>query len=246
LLKPARCGNEFAMPRLAILLCLGTVLAGCTHVPADLPAAPPVPPAAAEYRVQTGDVLGVRLYMNPELDEDVTVRPDGRIGTTLAQSVPAAGRLPEQIAADLHAIYARELKDPNLTVEVKTPSPARVFVAGEVMAPGEYDSAGAPLTLLQAVARAGGLRPTGDAAHVFILRRGADNRPGIFAADYQGAAGGRRGASDVTLASFDVVVVPKNGISEVYLWFNQHFQQFVPVSWGFSYNVNPYVTGPKP
>jgi hypothetical protein len=40
--------------------------------------------------------------------------------------------------------------------------------------------------------------------------------------------------------------VPKNGISQIYLWFNQHFQQFVPVSWGFSYNVNPVVNNNKP
>jgi polysaccharide export outer membrane protein len=229
----------------AALLLFAAFLASCSNVPADLPPAPPVPPADTAYRVQVGDVLGIRLYLTPDLNEDVTVRPDGRIGTTLAQSVPAAGRRPEEIAADLHAIYARELKNPDLTVEVKTPSPARVFVAGEVVSPGEYDSPGPPPTLLQAVARAGGLRPTGDASHVFIVRRGADAKPAIYAADYQGAAIGRNSAADVTLAPFDVIVVPKSGISRIYVWFNQHFQQFVPVNWGFSYNVNPYVNNTK-
>ncbi len=233
------------MARLAALLFFAGCLASCSNVPADLPPAPPVPPAAAGYRVQVGDVLGIRLYLSPDLNEDVTVRPDGRIGTTLAQSVPAAGRRPEEIAADLQAIYARELKNPDLTVEVKNPSPARVFVAGEVVSPGEFDSLGPPPTLLQAVARAGGLRPTGDASHVFILRRGQDNKPAIYSADYQAASIGRNGTADVALAPYDVVVVPKTGISRIYIWFNQHFQQFVPVNWGFSYNVNPYLNNTK-
>jgi len=224
---------------------LGVLLGGCATVPDDLPQAPLVPVSPAAYRVQVGDVLGVRLYLAPELNEDVTVRADGRIGTTLAQSVPAAGRLPDEIATDLRRIYGGELKAPDLTVEVKTPSPARVFVAGEVMFPGEFDSVGAPLTLLQAVAKAGGLRTTGDPSHVFIVRHGAGDGADVFATAYRAAATGKAPSADVTLAPFDVVYVPKSDVSQVYLWFNQHFQQFVPVSWGFSYNVTPYVNNAK-
>jgi polysaccharide export outer membrane protein len=234
------------MLRFILPMALGALLSACTNVPENLPEAPAVPEAAGAYRVQVGDVLGIRLYMAPELNEDVTVRPDGRIGTTLAQSVPAAGRLPEDIAADLKRLYATELKTPDLTVEVKTPSPARVFVAGEVVFPGEYDSTGAPLTLLQAVAKAGGLRPMGDQNHVFIIRHGAGDKAVTFSAAYRKAIAGKAPNADVTLAPFDIVYVPKSGISQIYLWFNQHFQQFVPVSWGFSYNVNPYVNNAKP
>jgi polysaccharide export outer membrane protein len=233
------------MPRGLLHIGLGVFFCSCTNVPKNLPPAPPAPAAPAAYRVQVGDVLGVRLYLAPELNEDVTVRPDGLVGTTLAQSVAAAGRLPEEIATDLRRLYARELKTPDLTVEVKTPSPARVFVAGEVVFPGEYDSTGAPLTLLQAVAKAGGMRPTADLSHVFIVRHALGDQASVYAAAYRAAATGTAPAADVTLAPFDIVYVPKSSVSQVYLWFNQHFQQFVPVSWGFSYNVNPYVNNTK-
>jgi polysaccharide export outer membrane protein len=229
-----------------VLLVLPVLLSSCGPAVLPLTPAPRAQAPPPVYRVQVGDVLGVRLYMVPDLDEDVTVRPDGRITTTLAQSVQAAGRTPEEIAGDLHAIYAKELKAPNLTVGVKTPSPARVFVGGEVIYPGELDTVGPPLTLLQAVAKAGGLRPTGDPAHVFILRHGEGDRAIVLATDYRGAATGRTPAADVTLAPFDVVYVPKSGISRIYVWFNQHFQQFVPVNWGFSYNVNPVVNNTRP
>jgi polysaccharide export outer membrane protein len=45
--------------------------------------------------------------------------------------------------------------------------------------------------------------------------------------------------ADVRLAPFDVVYVPRTGISEVYRFVNEYLLQFVPVSWGFSYLVNP-------
>jgi polysaccharide export outer membrane protein len=229
------------MSPLVALLMLPLLLCGCADDAPDPLPAPRAQMQARPYRVQVGDVLGIRLYLAPDLDEDVTVRPDGRVTTTLAQSVPAAGRTPDDIAADLRAVYAKELKDPELTVAVKTPSPARVFVTGEVIYPGEQDSVGPPLTLLQAVAKAGGLRPTGDQSNVFILRHGEGDKAVVLPTNYHGAAIGKDPAADITLAPFDVVYVPKSGISRIYLWFNQHFQQFVPVNWGFSYNVNPVV-----
>jgi polysaccharide export outer membrane protein len=98
--------------------------------------------ATPPYRVQVGDVLGIRLFLTPDLDEDVTVRPDGRISTSLVEALPAAGRTPEEIGADLRSDYAHELRDPRLTVEVKTPSPVRIYVSGEVVYPGEFTTAG--------------------------------------------------------------------------------------------------------
>jgi polysaccharide export outer membrane protein len=217
-------------------------VAACARGPAPPPrAAGDQAAAPSPYRVQVGDVLGVRLYVAPELNEDVTVRPDGRITTTLAQSVPAAGRTSDAIAEDLRVQYAQELKNPQLTVEVKSASPSRIYVAGEVVAPGEFFEQGPNLTLLQAVARAGGLRPSGDPAHVFILRRGDGDLPTVLHVRYRQAAAGRDPNADLRLRPFDIVYVPKTGIARIYQWFNQHFQQFVPVNWGFSYNVNPYV-----
>ncbi len=206
--------------------------------------APPAPTvtAATPYRVQVGDQLALRLFYTPELNEDVTVRPDGRFSTQLAEAVPAAGRTPEEIAANLRQAYAGELKDPRIVVEVKTYAPLRVYVAGEVNLPGELSSSGPPPTLLAAVARAGGLKISGDANRVLIVRRGSDGRPVVLSTRYAEALAGRDPSADVTLSAFDVVVVPKTGVAQVYAWVNQHIQQFVPVSWGFSYNPVPYVT----
>jgi polysaccharide export outer membrane protein len=221
------------------------LLTGCAQVSAGLPPAPPAPPpdaALPPYRVQVGDVLSIRFLLEPELNEDVTVRPDGRISTELAPAVLALDRTTDQVAAALRVPYAKELRHPDIGVEVKSYAPVRIYVAGEVMAAGEFAvPAGPSLTLSQAVARAGGLRTSGDPDHVLLLRRGDGDRPLVYAVDYRAIMRGADPAADVRLAPYDVVYVPKTGINAAYVWFNQHIQQFVPVSWGFSYNVNPLV-----
>jgi polysaccharide biosynthesis/export protein len=229
-----------------LFLLFASLAGGCS--PGSGSAPPPAPPAprlAAPYRVQVGDQLAIRLFLTPELNEDVTVRPDGRITTQLVEAVPAAGRTPEEIAATLRDGYGNELRDPRITVEVKSYTPVHVYVAGEVISPGEITSGGPPPTLLQAVARAGGVRLSGDTMGVIIVRRGDGNRPTVFSTRYADALSGRNPAADVELQPYDIVIVPKTGVAEVYAWVNQHIQQFVPVSWGFSYNVDPFVNTNK-
>jgi polysaccharide export outer membrane protein len=227
------------------VLVIAWLSTGCSGPPVPTPTTPQAT-RSAPYRVQVGDQLAIRLFLTPELNEDVTVRPDGRITTQIAEAIPAAGYTPEQVALSLRSAYAAELKEPRITVEVKAASPMRVYVAGEVVAAGEFTTQGPPMTLLQAVARAGGLRVTGDANRVLIVRRGADNRPSVLITHYAEALAGKDPAADLDLQPFDVVIVPRTSIAEVYIWVNQHIQQFVPVSWGFSYNVSPLVNSAKP
>jgi polysaccharide export outer membrane protein len=187
-----------------------------------------------------GDVLGVRLLLNPELNEEVTVRPDGHISTTVVKDELAYGRTVPDVTAALARDYSTELHNPRLTVVVRSFAPTRIYVGGEVTNPGEFITVGPTLTLSQAIARAGGLKEmTGDEGRIFIIRRGPDDVPQLFSTRFQDVMWGKDAASDVRLAPFDVVFVPRSGISEVYRFVNQYLLQFVPVSWGFSYQLNP-------
>src|SRR5580698_6418597 len=94
-----------------VVLAGAGALAACSPVP-DLPPAPMEPgPAAVSatalppYRIQVGDVLEVRLLLNPELDEEVTVRPDGHISTTAVPDMLAYGRSPGDLADSLRGVY---------------------------------------------------------------------------------------------------------------------------------------------
>jgi polysaccharide export outer membrane protein len=227
------------------LLVLGSAaaLAACTNTSNMTPAPPAPDPNAgyvsdlAPYRIQVGDVLDVRLLLNPELNEEVVVRPDGRISTTVATDAAAYNRTVPEVAAELRQAYSKDLRNPRLSVVLKSFAPTRIYVGGEVTNPGEMINVGPTLTLSQAIARAGAHKVRGDADAIFIIRRGPGDVPQYFSVRYSDVIKGRDAAADVRLAPYDVVYVPKTGIAEVFDWFNQYFEQFVPVSWGFSYVV---------
>jgi polysaccharide export outer membrane protein len=236
----ARHASRIAAPSLLLGL-----LAACTTA-GNLPPAPrdPWPQAGypatlPAYRVNVGDVLGVRLLLNPELNEDVTVRPDGYISTSVAQDVQAFGHTVPEVAAALRSAYSGQLKDPHMTLEVRNFAPNRVYVAGEVANPGEFITIGPNLTLAQAIARAGGTKLSASRANIFIIRRGPGDVPEIFGTSYLDAITAHDASADVRLAPYDIVYVPRTGVAEVYSYFNQYVQQFVPLNWGFNYNINP-------
>jgi len=191
------------------------------------------------YRIQVGDVLDVRLLLNPELNEEVTVRPDGHISTTAAEDAVAYGRTPAELAGTLRGIYGKELQNPRVTVEVKSFAPTRIYVAGEVTTPGEFITVGPTLTLSQAIARAGGTKLSSDDTSVFVIRRGAGDKPEFLSVKWKSLRQGQNPDADVRLAPYDVVYVPKLGIAEVYQFYNQYIGQFANPSFGFSYLLNP-------
>ncbi len=194
------------------------------------------------YRIQVGDTLDIRLLLNPELNEEVTVRPDGHISTTAVPDAVASGRTPAQLADTLRSVYAHDLQNPRVSVEVKSFAPTRVYVGGEVNTPGEFITVGPTLTLSQAIARAGGTKLSSDDTSVFIIRRGPGDKPEFLSTKWKALRQGRDPNADVRLAPYDVVYVPKMGIAEVYQFYNQYIGQFANPSFGFSYLLNPTAT----
>jgi polysaccharide export outer membrane protein len=248
--KTGRSGRKNrASVAVGIALVGAAALAACSPVP-DLPPAPPEPGAAAvsatalpPYRIQVGDVLEVRLLLNPELNEEVTVRPDGHVSTTAVPDMLAYGRSPADLADSLRGVYAHDLQNPRVSVEVKSFAPTRVYVGGEVVTPGEFITVGPTLTLSQAIARAGGTKLSSDDGAVFIIRRGPSDKPEFLSVKWRALRQGRNADADVRLAPYDVVYVPKLGIAEVYQFYNQYIGQFANPSFGFNYLVNPTSAG---
>ena len=194
----------------------------------------PVADTLPEYKVQIGDVLDVSFYLNPEFNETVTVRPDGMISTKIIEEMYVYNKTIKEINALLKKAYAKELKDPYVHTVVRSFAPIRIYVSGEVNAPGEYVVVGQALTLTQAIARAGGVKNSALWDKILILRRGASEKEQVFIADYYGATQGGDPAKDIRLAADDVVYVPRTGVDEEFIKYQQHFQQFVSPSTGAS------------
>src|SRR5262249_50284020 len=103
----------------------------------------------------------------------VPVKPDGTIDALWASAVPAAGRTIEEVHAELLRRYAAagfpEVEVSVLAIEI---APRRVYVLGEVGVPQGL-VVSAPVSTVQAIAAAGGLKERADAGNVVLIRRRA-------------------------------------------------------------------------
>ena len=101
-------------------LCIGlviTALAGCVSGPPSLPAQSGGHGVMLDdYKIEVGDQVSVSVWKNPELSVSEPVRPDGKIAVHLVGDIAAAGKTPEELAADIEAGLSSYVKDPNVTV----------------------------------------------------------------------------------------------------------------------------------
>jgi len=73
-----------------------------------------------DYRIQVGDFLDVKFFFNPDLNQEASVRPDGRISLQLIGEVMASGLTVEELKTLLRQRYENELKNPSITVILRS------------------------------------------------------------------------------------------------------------------------------
>jgi protein involved in polysaccharide export with SLBB domain len=185
-------------------------------------------PTPDPYVLQVGDELAIKFYTNPELNEDVKIRPDGMISMQLIDDVVAAGRSPAELDAELTRRYTGELADPQISVIVRKAGLNRVYIDGEVGKPGVVTIAGG-MTLYQAIQRAGGLLETAHRKQIILIRKGADGQPVGTIVDIRPIQSGENPAVDVPLRPLDMVFVPRSKIAQVDLFVKQYIRDALPI-----------------
>ncbi len=225
-----------------ILATLVLLLIGCSTAiqpppPANLqslqPSAAPAP-SEQEYKIQVGDQLDVKFFYNSELNEQVIVRPDGRISLQLVHEIPVVGMTPAELTQLLTQKYTPELQRPEVAVIVRQFGAQKIFVDGEVNKPGLVPILGI-MTALQAISQAGGVKDTGQTREVIIIRRGVENRPMAFSIDLDKALDGTDMRQDISLAPFDIVYVPRSTITNINIWVDQYIRKNIPIPISFQY-----------
>lgn len=191
------------------------------------------PALIEEYIIQPGDRLDIRFFYNSEMNDFMTVRPDGRISLQLIGEVMAAGRTPQALTDLITQGYDNELKDPEVTVIVRGFG-ARVYVDGEVEKPGELELSG-PLTVMQAIARAEGAKPTAW-KEALVIRRMQGKQPLVIEVDINAVLTGEDFTQDIGLVPFDIVYVPRSPIANANLWVHQYIRANIPVNFGLFFN----------
>lgn len=233
-----------AIALFAVVIAAG--FAGCASI-AHSQEAPQAPAAAIApaplqysdatpaYRFFPGDEIEVSVFSAPELSRTVTVGPDGRIALPLIEPVRAADLTSAELHDALIAAYAPQLRTPELSVTPKTFASRQVFVGGEVARPGIYQMP-ANIDAFQAVMLAGGFLPSARRGDVLVMSR-ASGATAVTEVDLSARAmrNGLPGAQP--LSRYDVVFVPRSGISQVNLFMQQYVRDALPVQFSFYYDL---------
>lgn len=135
----------------------------------SLAAAQALSDRATQYRLGYDDVVTLTYRYTPEFSQDVTIGPDGRAHVAGLGSIAGLGLTLDEFKEQLVALSATRLVSPDLTLTLKTYVKPHVMVEGEVNSPGRVEFRN-DISVLDAIALAGGLRPSGARNNILLLR----------------------------------------------------------------------------
>jgi polysaccharide biosynthesis/export protein len=162
--------------------------------------APSAPVDPKTYLIGPQDVLEVRVWNEPQLSGQLTVRTDGKISLQFIGDIQAGSRTPEQLSEDIATQLLKLIKDPHVSVAVQAQRSKRYFIQGRVRAGGEHYLIG-PTTVLQALVGAA-FEDFADRKHI-VIARGAKR----LKFNYKEVIKGKRLEQNVLLEPDDIIIV---------------------------------------
>ncbi len=207
------------MKQLLIVLFMSSALIGIANAEQQQAsaAAPPdgglpfdTPPNASldvePFVIGPQDVLAIDVWREADLTVKSTVRPDGKIGLPLLGDFQAAGLTTTELKDRIAEGYKQYVSAPQVTVIVVEVHSHVVHVTGSVAKPGIYQIGG-PLTVIELLARAGGLSEFAKSRDIVVIRTdGGKTRR--FRFNYNSFVDGDNLQQNIPLRSGDMIVVP--------------------------------------
>jgi polysaccharide biosynthesis/export protein len=189
----------------------------------------------APYVIQQGDILSIVVWDHPELtaSRDNTASNQqggansGGDGTTpggfvvdhngviqfpFAGAMKIAGMTESQARGALAGKISKYIRNPDVTLRVQSYRSKRVYVDGEVKSPGLQPITDIPMTLMEAINRAGGMTPSADQSEIAITRDGKSYKINLM----QMMQNGKNPAS-IMLANGDVVRIGSRDDTKVFV-----------------------------
>ena len=173
-----------------------------------------------------GDILEIKFFRTPELNEIQTVRPDGKITLQLIGEVEIKGKTPLEVKNHLIELYSKELNNPEISVTVQTLYSNRIYVGGQVINPGYFESTG-QITALEAIMQAGGFNIASAKINKIIVIRTQNDRRYGYTLDLEPALKGKEN-QPFYLEPYDIVYVPQNKFTAISQWIETHIDGLFP------------------
>lgn len=171
-------------------------------------AAPAALPAGdAQFVIGIGDVLAINVWKEAEISRVVPVRSDGRITLPLIGEMEARGSTAKQLEGEISTRLKEFVSDPEVAVIVQEIRSQNFNILGQVQHPGTFPLTH-PITVLDALALAGGFRDFAKTKSIYVLRQKADGSWTRLPFNYKEAIKGTSPAQNLRMESGDTLVVP--------------------------------------
>jgi polysaccharide biosynthesis/export protein len=200
-------------------------------VAAVSPAAPRLEERYPRYKIQNQDTLLLSFPLSPELNQTVTVQPDGYINLQSAGSLHIQGMTVPELVSSLKTAYAGILHNPIINVDLEDYQKPFFTVTGQVGKPGQYDMR-RETTVSEAIAVAGGLIPTAKTQVFLFHHTPPDDVFEVRKMNLKEVLDGKHPEEDAVLKPGDMVFVPEKFIA--------NFRKYVP----YTLNAGSYVPIP--
>jgi polysaccharide biosynthesis/export protein len=167
----------------------------------------PAPKVDPDYIIGVEDGLVVNVWREPEMSRAVTVRPDGKITLPLLGEFDADGLTPRKLEEAILKKLQTLVTNPEVSVIVQEIRSQRFNVVGEVNKPGAYPLS-SPMTVLDAIALAGGFKDFAKPKKMYILRKYRDGNSVRISVNYNKIIKGEGPDQNIKLETRDTLVVP--------------------------------------
>jgi polysaccharide biosynthesis/export protein len=162
----------------------------------------------ADYRLAPNDLLEFDIYGVPDMKRDVRINASGLVSLPLIGPIFVAGMTAQNAEGMISAKYGEKyLQNPQVSLFIKEFTTQRITIEGAVLKPGIYPVAG-QLTLLRALALAGGFAQYADVKEIMLYRIHLDGKRESFKYDLDQVRAGE--IEDPNVTSDDVIVVKRD------------------------------------
>jgi polysaccharide export outer membrane protein len=168
----------------------------------------PLAGAGKEYRVGPNDLIDVEVFDLDNLKRTVRVNAAGAISLPLIGAVTVAGLTSQEAEARIADRYREKyLQNPQVSVFIKEFTTERITVEGAVVKPGIFPLSG-QITLLRALAMAGGFGPIADSSQVMLFRVNEQRQREVAVYDVAKIRSGK--SDDPVIRGDDLIVVQQD------------------------------------
>lgn len=167
------------------------------------------------YHLHTGDTLLLEYRLSPELNQTVTIGPDGYVDLNVAGSAKLEGLTLAQAHDLIVKLASARLNNPELNIELKDFQRPYVVVAGQVINPTRIEMR-EDMTAIQAIMLAGGFRDSAKETKVVLFRRlnSKSDMAQVFVLNLHRLHKTSQLEHDMALLPGDVLYVPENAATQ--------------------------------